>query len=57
MGNRPDEINVYDLKEIQRWMRELNVSKEELLRAVEKFGSSADAVSIGLTERASKVFH
>ncbi len=57
MGNRPDQINVYDLKEIQRWMRELNVSKEELLRAVEKFGSSADAVSIGLTERASKVFH
>ena len=57
MGTKPDQINVHDLKEIQRWMRELNVSKEELLKAVEKFGPSAEAVSIGLTDRSSKVIH
>jgi hypothetical protein len=57
MGNKTDQINVYDLKEIQRWMRELNVSKEELLKAVEKFGSSAEAVSLGLNQGASRVIH
>jgi hypothetical protein len=41
-------IDVQDLKEVQRWMRHFNVSKEELLRAVEKFGPAVDAVSIGL---------
>jgi hypothetical protein len=41
-------INIADMKDVQRWMRRLNISKEELLLAVEKFGPSADAVSIGL---------
>jgi hypothetical protein len=57
MGNKTDQINVYDLKEIQRWMIELNVSKEEFLKAVEKFGSSAEAVSLGLNQGASRVIH
>jgi hypothetical protein len=39
---------VHDLKEVQQWMRHFNVSKEELLRAVEKFGAAVDAVSLGL---------
>jgi Protein of unknown function (DUF3606) len=38
----------HDLKEVQQWMRHFNVSKEELLRAVEKFGPAVDAVSLGL---------
>jgi hypothetical protein len=41
-------IDVHDLKEVQQWMRHFNVSKEELLRAVEKFGPAVDAVSLGL---------
>jgi hypothetical protein len=57
MAKRPDQINVHDFKEIQRWMRELNVSKEELLKAVEKFGSSAETVSLGLTDRTGRVIH
>lgn len=57
MGNKTDQINVYDLKEIQRWMIELNISKEEFLKAVEKFGSSAEAVSLGLNQGASRVIH
>ena len=41
-------IDVHDLKEVQRWMRHFNLSKEELFRAVEEFGPAADAVSVGL---------
>ena len=44
-------INLHDLKEIQRWMRYFNVSKEELFRAVEKFGPAVDAVSLGLKNK------
>ena len=44
--NRP--INIQNLKEVQHWMRELNISKEELMAAVEKFGTSPEAVRFGL---------
>jgi phosphoribosylamine---glycine ligase len=48
-------INVQDLKDVQRWMRHFNISKEELLRAVEEFGSAVDRVSLGLkTKRAGE---
>jgi hypothetical protein len=57
MRKKPDQINVHDLKEIQRWMRELNLSKEELLKAIETFGSSVEAVSIGLMDRSTKIIH
>jgi hypothetical protein len=41
-------INISDLKDVQYWMRRFNISKEELLTAVDKFGPSVEAVSIGL---------
>jgi hypothetical protein len=41
-------INIADLKDVQYWMRRFNISKEELLTAVEKFGPSVEAVSVGL---------
>jgi hypothetical protein len=41
-------INIADLKDVQQWMRRFNISKEELLAAVDKFGPSVEAVSLGL---------
>jgi hypothetical protein len=41
-------IDVKDLKDVQRWMRHFNISKEELFAAVEKFGPSAEAISLGM---------
>jgi Protein of unknown function (DUF3606) len=46
---QPNEvINMHDLKDIQRWMRHFNLSKEELISAVEKFGPTTRAVSFGI---------
>jgi hypothetical protein len=45
---KPVRIDVQDLKDVQRWMRHFNISKEELLTAVEKFGPCVDRVSLGL---------
>jgi hypothetical protein len=47
-AQKTELINICDLKNLQQWMRRFNISKEELLEAVEKFGPSAEAISIGL---------
>jgi hypothetical protein len=47
-AQKSELINISDLKNVQLWMRRFNISKEELLEAVEKFGPSAEAISIGL---------
>jgi hypothetical protein len=44
-------INVHDMKDIQRWMRQFNISKEELLAAIEEFGPAVDRISFGLKTR------
>jgi hypothetical protein len=44
-------INVQDLKDVQRWMRHFNISKEELLTAVDQFGPAVERISLGLKTR------
>ena len=43
---QPDrsKINMHESHEVQYWTKHLNVSKEELQRAVDKVGNSAAAV-------------
>jgi hypothetical protein len=41
------------MKDIQRWMRQFNISKEELLAAVEEFGPAVDRISLGLKTKRS----
>jgi hypothetical protein len=43
---QPDrsKINMHEAHEVQYWTKHLNVSKEELQRAVDKVGNSAAAV-------------
>lgn len=43
---QPDrsKINMHESHEVQYWTKHLNVSKEELQRAVNKVGKSAAAV-------------
>jgi hypothetical protein len=38
------KINMHEAHEVQYWTKHLNVSKEELQRAVDKVGNSAAAV-------------
>ena len=45
-----------DIKDVQRWMRTLNIPKEEkLLEALHKFGPSAEMVALGLERIAANV--
>ena len=43
---QPDrsKINMNHIHEVRYWTRHLNVSKEELQRAIEKVGNSAAAI-------------
>jgi hypothetical protein len=43
---QPDrsKINLHDPRELQYWLKHLDVSQEDLQRAVEKIGNSAAAV-------------
>lgn len=43
---QPDrsKINMHEAHEVQYWTKHLNISKEELQRAVDKVGNSAAAV-------------
>ena len=38
------KINMHQLHEVHYWTRHLNVSKEELQKAIDKVGNSAAAV-------------
>lgn len=38
------KINMHEAHEVQYWTKHLNVSKEELQRAVDKVGNAASAV-------------
>ncbi len=38
------KINMHEAHEVQYWTKHLNVTKEELQKAVEKVGNSAAAV-------------
>ena len=38
------KINMHEAHEVQYWTKHLNVSKEELQKAVDKVGNSAAAV-------------
>jgi hypothetical protein len=38
------KINVHEPHEVQYWMKHLNVSKEQLQKAVDKVGNGAAAV-------------
>jgi hypothetical protein len=53
-GAKSDLINLADLGDVQRWMREFNISKEELIAAVHKFGASKEDVSAGLQKSIQK---
>jgi predicted RNA-binding protein YlqC (UPF0109 family) len=43
---QPDrsKINLHDPRELQYWLKHLDVSQEDLQRAIEKVGNSAAAV-------------
>ncbi len=45
------KINMHEPHEVQHWTRHLNVSKEQLQKAVDKVGNSAATVSkeLGIT--------
>jgi hypothetical protein len=51
-------IKVHDLKDVQRWMRHFNISREGLLAAVEEFGPTVENVSLGLrTKQTGEYLH
>jgi hypothetical protein len=47
-------INIYEEHELNYWIKELNVSKEELRMAVMEVGTSAEAVKKYLEEKNRK---
>ena len=53
LRHSPDNrrIDVNDRNEVRNWMKSLNVTEEELRRAVEKVGTSADKVREHLRTR------
>ena len=53
LRHSPDNrrIDVNDRNEMRNWMKSLNVTEDELRRAVEKVGTSADKVREHLRTR------